>query len=467
MSTAGPKQHIQKPDVTVRDKKLEPLNVQLKKIDQELSLIKQQIDNTDFSKDAKNSKEKLQGELKEVIKTQSDLKAKRQQIHDQIKFLDAQIKRKSGEINDLVGKNKKFQNVGQIKQRLAEIDDEIASGDLSLVEERLRVKEMQSLHKLSKDFQVVEPIRKSIEEEKEQIDALKKELNASNPKEVAAKFETIQGQINNLNSKNQVVYDKRKTLITKRSALYNKRDEIYTQIRKIRGDFDNEFKSFKKKLDEQRLKREEDEKLSKILEDKEEKVGKLQERLNHAKQPAFTFELESIENMLTVLDPTYVKPVKNVLGIDFGSTSQQTATPTKTVDSEGLVPIVKEREGFFSASTASKSKKHKKKAQSTKFSLEPSMIALLAELDIRVPLSKDDVPATVEQLKAKHEDLTAKQPEATEKNIAEAEEQLKKLNLEYEAKEQKVKEEIEAKKLKEQKEKEDAAAADAAVPTEA
>ncbi|CDO95246.1 unnamed protein product [Kluyveromyces dobzhanskii CBS 2104] len=459
MSGARPRQHIKKPDVGVRDKKLEPLNVQLKKIDQELALIKQQIDNTDFSKDAKSSKEKLQGELKEVIKTQSDLKSKRQQVHDKIKFLDAQIKRKSGEISDLVGKNKKFQNVSQVKQRLAEIDEEIASGELSLVEERLRVKEMQNLSKLSKDYQVVEPIRKSIEEEKQQIDALKQELTASNPREVANKFETIQGEINNLNSKNQVVYDKRKVLITKRSALYSKRDEIYAQIRKIRGDFDNEFKSFKRKMDDERLKREEDEKLSKILEDKEEKVGKLQEKLNHAKQPAFTFELESIENILTVLDPTYVKPVKNVLGIDFGNTSQQPATPAKVVDSEGLVPIVKEREGFFAAPTVSKSKKHKKKTQSTKFSLEPSMIALLAELDIRVPLSKEDVPATVEQLKAKHEELTGKQSDATDKNIAEAEEQLKKLQLDYEAKEQKVKEEIEAKKLKEQKEKEEEVAA--------
>lgn len=457
MSGGRPRQHIKKPDVGARDKKLEPLNVQLKKIDQDIALIRQQIDNTDFSEGAKSSKEKLQTELKEIIKTQSDLKNKRQQIHDQIKFLDGQIRRKSGEINDLVGKNKRFQNVGQIKQRLAEIDDEIASGDLSLVEERLRVKEMQNLHKLSKDFQVVEPIRKSIEEERAQIDELKKQLNELNPRDVATKFETVQAQINELNSKNQVVYDKRKTLMAKRSALYNKREEIYAQIRKIRGDFDNEFKNFKKKMDEERLKREEDEKLSKILEEKDEKVGKLKENLNNAKKPAFTFELEAIENALTVLDPTYVKPSHSIFEND--STASQTATPAKAVNSEGLVPIVKKKEEFFSGSAVSKSKKHKKKNQSTKFSLEPSMIALLAELDIKVPLSKEDVPATVEQLKAKHEELTAKQPEATEKNIAEAEEKLKKLELEYEAKEQKVKDEIEAKKIKEQQEKEAAAAA--------
>lgn len=446
---------FKRPDASVRDKKLDPLNGQLKKIDQELALIKQQIDNTDFSKDGKSAKETLQGELKEIIKTQSDLKSKRQQIHDQIKFLDGQIKRKTTQISELVGKNKKFQSSAQIKQRLAEIDDEIASGDLSLVEERLRVKEMQSLHKLTKDFQLVEPIRKTIEEDKAEIDTLKQELNGLNPKDVAGKFETVQGQINELNSKNQVVYDKRKQLIAKRSALYNKRDEIYAQIRKIRGDFDNEFKAFKKKLDDERLRREEDEKLTKLLEEKEEKVTKLREKLVHAKQPAFTFEIESIENILTTLDPTYVKPVKNVLEIP-DKTSTQAPTTTKTVDSEGLVPIVKEKEGYFFGSAASKSKKHKKKAQtSTKFSLEPSVIALLAELDIRVPLSKDDVPATVEQLNAKHEELVSQQPEATEKNIAEAEEQLKKLELDYEAKEQKVKDEMEEKKLKEQKAKEE------------
>lgn len=447
--SSKPKQ-FKRPDVESRDKKLNPLNVQLKKIDQELSLVKQQFDNTDFSKEGKSAKEKLHSELKEIIKTQSDLKSKRQQIHDQIKFLDAQIKRKSNQITELVGKNKKFQSAAHIKERLAEIDDEIATGELSLLEEKLRVKEMQSLHKLTKDFQLVDPLKKGIDEDKAQIDSLKKELNSLNPKDVAAKFETIQGQINDLNGKNQTVYDKRKQLIAKRSALYNKRDEIYAEIRKVRGDFDNEFKAYKKKMDDERLRREEEEKLSKLLEDKENKIGKLKEKLVHAKQPAYTFELESIENALSVLDPTYVKPVKNALEIP--STANKPVT-VKKVNDDGLVPIVKEKEEYFSRTAVSKSKKHKKKTQSSKFSLEPTMISLLAELDIKVPLSNDDVPATVSTLKEKHAELAEKQPAVTEKNIAEAEEQLKKLELEYEAKEEEVKKEMEEKKLKEQEAK--------------
>lgn len=441
--------NIKKPDTILRDKKLDTLNSQLKKVDQEIALVRKQIEKLQVSENTQSSKQKLHEQLKEIIKTQSDLKGRRQQIHDRIKQVDAQIKRKNSEIAEKVGRKTQYQSVPEIQQRLGQIDEDISSGHLSLVEEKLCVKEMQLLNKLVKDMQQLEPVKKTIEEDKLTIAELKQELNTLNPKEVSVQFENTQAKLNNLQTKNQVVYDQRSKLFAKKAALYNKRDEIYSQIKKIRADFDTEFKTYKKNLDDERLKREEEQKLSSLFQEKEEKLVKLQEKLIHAKKPAFQNEINAIEIALFALDPTFVKPDANI--IDFPGT--QFTKPVKKVEADDLIPIMKEKEEFFPPSA--KSKKNKKKGSNSsgfssgKFSLEPTLISILAEMDVSVPMSRDNVPATVEQLKKKYEDFLSRQEEETEKNTSKATLQLEKLEMEYTAKEEQIRKEFEEKSVKE------------------
>ncbi|SCV03803.1 LAME_0H13344g1_1 [Lachancea meyersii CBS 8951] len=460
MSSAGPVKrstNIKRPDVGARDKKLDVLKAQLKKIDTEVQAIRKQIDQQQAGVSGTDERQGLQDELRSIIKTQSELKSRRQAIHDQIKSLDNEMKRKKAQIAARTGSKTQYQSSEDIAARKRTIDAEISSGELSLVEEKLMVKELQSLNKLQRDLQAIEPVRKSMDQDRALIATLKQELNELNPKEVSNKFEATQQRLNEIQSKNQTVYDKRQVLFTKRSALYKKRDEVYSQITQIRSDFDNEFKAFKLKLDKERLKREEDQKLSKLLEEKDAAAGKLQEKLLHARQPAFTYEIGAIENVLCVLDPTYVKPVKHALEVPADSSAQAPQSARK-VESDDLEPIVKEKEDNFFSGGGSKSKKNKKKQTSSgasssgKFSLEPTMIATLAELDVTVPLTKEEVPKAIEQLKVKHEDFSSRQDAQTEKNISEAEAKLEQLNLDYEKKEAAVKAELEQKRAKEQEE---------------
>lgn len=459
--SSQPQHKYKRPDVGVRDKKLETLNAQLKKIDNEVVILRKQIDQNQVGDSTQQERKKLQEQTREIIKTQADLKSRRNAIHDNIKQLDGHIKRKTAEINDKLGRKAKYSTPGEVKQRISEIEDQISSGELSLIQEKLLVKEMQSLNKLNKDLVAIEPIKKSVDQDKIKIAELKEELNQLNPKEVSAKFEQTQEKLNSLQSKTQGVYDKRQVLFNKRSALYKKRDEIYAEIRKIRADFDNEFKSFKQKLEKERLKREEDQKLSKLLEEKDVAVGDVQERLNHAKLPAFTYEIEAIENALTVLDPTYEKPKKNIFGDEVKTNGPQ---PAKKVEDNGLVMVTKKTDDVFSNTAPSKSKKHKKKSQSNgqkasitesadgKFSLEPTLIATLAELDVTVPISKEEIATAVEQLKKKHEDFLSKQDEQTDQNIAAVEKELKDLELDFAKREEQIKKELEAKRSQETEE---------------
>lgn len=187
------------------------------------------------------------------------MKARRNAIHDSIKQLDSQIKRRTGEIQDRIGKKSKYTTTAEAKQRINQIEDQISTGDMSLVEEKMLVKELNSLNKLIKDLVAIDPIKKAIDTDKDKIVKLKEELSGMNSRELSAQFDENQKRLNELQSSTQTVFDKRQTLYNKRTALYKKRDEVYSQIRKIRADFDNEFKAFKNKLEKQRLKREEEE----------------------------------------------------------------------------------------------------------------------------------------------------------------------------------------------------------------
>ncbi|CDF91274.1 probable Nuclear segregation protein BFR1 [Zygosaccharomyces bailii] len=443
---------FKRPDVAVRDKKLETFNTQLKKIDGEISALRKQIDQNQVSDVTQNERKKLQEQTKEIIKTQADLKNRRNAIHEKVKQLDGNIKRKTAEVNEKLGRKAKYSTTAEVKQRINEIEEAISSGDLTLVDEKRLVKEMQGLNKLNKDLVAVEPIKKSIDSDKAQITSLKEELNQLNPREVSTKFEETQEKLNSLQAKTQGVYDKRQGLFNKRTALYKKRDEIYAQIKKIRADFDGEFKAYKQKLEKERLKREEDQKLSKLLEEKDEKMGKLQEALTHAKLPAFSAEIGAIENALLVLDPTFEKPKRDL----FESATKP--EPVKKVEDADLVLVNKKEE--FTNTAPSKSKKHKKKQQqhqqtnghSHDFTLEPTLIAALAELEVTVPISQEQVETTVKQLKEKRESYLSQQDEETDKNIEKVEKQLAQLETDYAAKEQQIKEALEAKRAKEKEE---------------
>ncbi|KAG0671211.1 multicopy suppressor of BFA (Brefeldin A) [Maudiozyma exigua] len=457
---------FKRPDVSVRDKKLDTLNVQLKKVDQEVTLLRKQIDQFQVNDKTSNARKALQDQNKEIIKTQADLKHRRNAIHDNIKQLDAQIRRKNNEIAEKIGKKNKYNTLAEAKLRINELDEKIGTGELSIVQEKMMVKEIQSLNKLMKDISLVDPIKKSLENDKAKITELKEELTSLNSKELSNTFETNQKKLDEMHSSSQSLYDKRQVLFNKRSALYKKRDEIYAQIRQIRTDFDNEFKAFRSKLEKERQRREEDELLSKLIEEKDGKIGKLQEKLNHVKVPAFTYEIEAIENALLVLDPTYEKP-KRAISSDVDNKSNSaldTHQAVTKVENNDLVRVEKVQEVGYLNTAPSKSKKYKKKQHKQekaaekgaftkidgKFSLEPTLIATLAELDVTVPISADDVSKSIDELKAKHEDFLGRQDEQTKINIETVENEIVQVKKAYDDKEEQIKQELEAKRAKEQ-----------------
>ena len=409
---------------------VESLKKEIKKLDLTNNELNAQIQKLQIDQKVMDERNKLQAELKVLISKQSSAKNERNNINDQIKSIDASMKKKIAEIQQQTSKNS-FKTVGEIDARIDSLDKAIDAGNLKLADERRYVKEMSALRKLRKDFGSIEKIQTLIDQDKEKIAELKKKLQGTHNKEVQAQFETIQKKLDEINESNKSVISKRNKIYDQRSEIKKQKDAKYDEIRKLRSDFDAKFENFKKQMEQEKLKRDEEYKAQQA----ERKQAKLKQRaeqeLADASIPAFTEEINSIHNLLSYFDPSYVKPATKAAS----STNGSSAIPSTTKNQarviefpEDLVIVKKEQDDFFTGTKkkGKAAKKHHKK----NFTVAPEIIVALSDLTIPYPLKEEDVAETIKTLKETLEALQEKQEEQTKVNIERAQAKIAKFKEE-------------------------------------
>lgn len=414
---------IKAPDTKARDETLAALNAQIKQKDTALEEIKKLIAGAVTDPKVAAGRKALIDELKELRKTQGDLKNKRMLINNKIKEVDNSLKRKIAEVQAVTSKYN-FKSVGDIDSRIAKFEDDISSGELALVEERRLVKEISNMRKIRRDFASLEQQQQSIDEDKEKIAQLKKELSAFNSRETSERFDAVQKELDELSLSNKSTNDKRDVLYKQRTAIHAEKDTLYASLKKTREDFDQQFKAFKKAMDEERKRAADEEAKYKADKAKSERKSKLEKELSEASKPAFEYEIDTIHALLTFFDPSHVKPVEQ-MGFN-SSTSNKTA---RVVDSADDYVVIKKDEEVFFAGSKAKGKKNKKTQK--KFTLGPDVISQLGDLEVNLPTSQEQVPAIIDELKAKLDKFVSVQKETTDKNIESAKAKIAKLEAQW------------------------------------
>lgn len=422
-----PKRFLKRPDDSAMKQSIEALRAEITKLDATANEVTSQIDKLVLDPKTTQKRSALQGEIKEIISKQGNLKQEREAIQEQIKAVDASLKRRIAEINK-VGAKQTYKSAGEIDARVKQLDDLVGSGTLMLADERRYIKEMSSLRKLRKDFSEVEKQQKFIDDDKAKIAELKKKLSSVGNKEVQERFESVQKELNAIQATNQSMFDKKAELFKKRASLRKEKDAKFNEIRKLRDDFGAELTKFKNALAEEQKKRDE-EYQSQRIEKKKLKQKEAAERvLSEASVPAFTKEIDEIHNLLAHFDPTYVRPKANTVADLTKSTFETKSSARKVEMPDDVVIIKKEQQSFFEGS---KTKKNKKKAQKNKnFTVDTDVILSLADLAIPLPSKHEEVPETIKILKETLEALQAKQEEQTKLNIERAKARIAELEAE-------------------------------------
>ena len=412
-----PKRFLKRPDDSVMKQEVEALRAEIAKLDALANEIPTQIDQLVLDPKTTQKRNTLQAEIKEIIAKQGGFKQEREAIQDQIKALDANMKRRIAEINKVTAK-KNFKSAGEIDARIKQLDDLVGSGTVMLADERRYIKEMSSLRKLRKDFSEVGKQQRFVDDDKAKIAELKKKMSAVGSNKMQERFEACQKELNAIQASNKATFEKKSELLKRRTVLRKEKDGKFDQIRKLRDDYGAELAKFKAALAEEQKKREE-EFQSQKAEKKKAKQKELAERmLQEASVPAFTKEIDEIHNLISHFDPTYLRPKSNTVAMLTKSTFE-TKTPVRKVEMpEGAVLIKKEHEACFEGS---KTKKNKKKALKNRhFTLDSNLIRSLVDLAIPLPAKHEDVPETIKILKETLEALKAKQAEQTKLNIERA-----------------------------------------------
>lgn len=427
-SNGRPRRFIKRPDDAQYNKEVDELKSELKKLDLSANELTAQLQKVVTEPAVAERRKQLQGELRELIAKQNGVKTERGAIMDQIKAVDAVIKRKVGEIQAQTSKHN-FKSVGEIDKRIAHLDSLVEAGDLKLAEEKRHVMEMSQLRKVRKDFGAVEKTQESIDADKAKVAELKKKLGAVQNRELQAQFEKIQAELDTLNKQNQGVSDKRNQLFKKRTEVRKQKDEKWDRIRKLRAERDAEFAKFKAEMEAEKKKREEESRQYAAAEKQRKRKAAAEKQLAEALVPAFTAEISSIHNLLAYFDPAYVKPAS--AKSPPGPKSESVGTPNTIRQVEmpaDLVVVKKEQEEFFAGSRVKKTKGKKAKAKG--FTVDPEVLVALGDLAIPLPTKSDDVPATVSTLKETLAALQDKQEAQTKTNIERAQQKIAKLEAE-------------------------------------
>ncbi|XBW35832.1 hypothetical protein QEN19_001405 [Hanseniaspora menglaensis] len=454
---------IKRPDESSRDKKLELLNAQLKKLTTEITTVSQDIDsklgkNTDKSASAPVS---ANDELKEIIKKQNDLKTKRNVVFDQLKNIDSKLKNCSKEIELALGsasnKAKEFKSIGEVEKEISNLERRLDEGGLTLVDEKRFIKQQSELNKIKKSLLAVQPLKSEVNDLKQQQIALKATLNKEyDNKSLQKEFESIQVRLNEQRSVKQANQQATNQLFNKRTALYAKRDEIYNKIRDVRSQFDNEFKSYKLKREQQKKAKDNEYKWEKLNSQKESDLTKLREDVIAAKTtPAFSEDIAQVEASLKELNPQYVAasvesiaaavPGLAIVGEKKIVSRRKTRAPP-TIKSTG--DDLKEFKGAkkFVETEATVVANEVSIDEKKEVTLSYISLAVLGRYGISIPdvTNVEEVETAFKQLSAKKEELAGESQVASAKNVELAEKRLEEVMQLYAKREQELTESIEA-----------------------
>ncbi|KAK6454916.1 multicopy suppressor of BFA-induced lethality ER-golgi vesicle-tethering protein p115 [Scheffersomyces xylosifermentans] len=430
-SSQPQRKFIKRPDDKAVKDQVEALRAEIKKLDLTNNELNDAIAKAQIDQKIMDKRNDLQAQLKALIAKQSSTKNERNAINDQIKNIDSQLKKKIAEIQTQTAKNS-FKNVGEIDARISYLDSLIDAGNLKLADERRHVKEMSSLRKLRKDFGSIEKTQALIDQDKEKIAELKKKLSSVQNKELSAQYDKIQKELDEINESNKSIISKRNELYNKRNEIKKQKDEKFNEIRKLRADFDEQFAKFKVTLAEERKKRDEEYKQRQEEEKQQKRKEIAEKQLAEASVPAFTEEINSIHNLLSYFDPSYVKPAPKSAVTTNGNLPTNNNI-RKIEMPEDVVVIKKEQEAFFAGSKSKKSKQKKNKSKN--FTVDPEVIVSLSDLSIPFPTKEEEVTSTVGILKETLQALEEKQEEQTKINIEKAKARIAKLEAEEDARE--------------------------------
>ncbi|CAG5184580.1 uncharacterized protein ALTATR162_LOCUS10980 [Alternaria atra] len=431
------KQQIVKPDKPDEDKYKEEL-AKLEKehaaAQEKLNACKAKLDlakpNNKDSPNAKRQQE-LKTELNAIRQSQQGNKSGRNAIFEKIKKLDEQLKQQLNELKTAKGKSN-YKSAEDVDQEIARLQKQVDTGMMKLVDEKKALAEISALNKARKNFSGFDNQQKKIDDIKAQIAEQKKLLDDPENKALSDKYTKLQTELDGLKAEQDEAFKNLRSLREETDKARAVQQEKYQARKELKDNYFQQLRAFKNYEFEARKVRAEKRRLEQLQYVAGKRKETAAKRLEEASTPAYGDEIIACEGLIRHFDPSALPPKETTAASKFAASAQ------RTVDDSGLkgTRISKkdtEEESYFAGTGGKKGKKGKKGgAASTpgKFNLNMGIIEELAKVGVEAPSSQEDVPATVEKLKAKLAHWKEDQDRKTKENIAKAQKEIDRLEAE-------------------------------------
>lgn len=377
----------------------------------EQNAIKAKIDvavpnkNKDQSNPSQKRRQELITQANEIRQKQAGGKNARTTKLDQVKRLDDQLRSRISEQKTAKAKVP-YKSVEDVDRQIESLEKQVNSGQMKLVDEKKALSDISNLRKVRKNFGQFDDAQRQIDDLKAKIKEIKDSMEDPEQKALSEQYSKIQAELDTIKAEQDEAYKGLSSLRDERTKIQAEQQDKYTAIRKLKDDYYGQKKAYQAYEREARDKQREKRKAEHDRYISDRKKADAEKVLEEASDPAYLEEIRRANSLLLFLDPEH-KVEKGPLMADSGLGAQA----QRKVDDANLKGTRLQRkedredEYFTAASSGKKGKKGKKTgaaASSSKaYSCPPSVLEDSAFIGVDAPMSSEDVPKVVEQVRAK------------------------------------------------------------------
>ncbi|POV96117.1 hypothetical protein PSHT_15310 [Puccinia striiformis] len=274
----------------------------------------------------------LREEMDALREEQSKGKSSRGKLLDQIKVANDSVQRKIKELNGNRAKLP-YKSSVEVDARIRQLESQIESGTMRIVEEKKALMEIQNLRKAKKLVDAFGPQQEIIEAEKEKVDELRKQLDDPNGKSTNDRWSEIKRELDQINEKLDESSKSRDKLFEERNKLQDSLTEVFNKKRESATRHKEANEKYYAKMQEDQQRRIDRQKAERDAQARAEIEEVHIEMREQAALPAYGREIEDCRTLILHFD----KLMGNASSIEENPTEDSTKSTASTT-----LPKIKE-----------------------------------------------------------------------------------------------------------------------------
>ncbi|CAG8542188.1 9962_t:CDS:2 [Paraglomus brasilianum] len=348
---------------------LDENRAKIDKLQEQLDKLNEKINNEMNNDPIGRKRDELKKQLDEIRDKQALHKQARSSTFEKIKVLNDAMNKKKRDVK--VGKDKmQFRTVKDIDLHIQNLERQVESGELKIIEEKRIISEISNLRKAKKSVEQFEVQQNSIEADQKAIDDIKKTLQDTDSRQLSAEYDKIKAELDLLYKNQSEQHEKRQKLFDERKRLKNQINAEYERKHTLHDNYNKAKQQYYEWFDEK-----------KAEDEATQMAEKAQQLREEAAFPAFEAEILLCTNLIHFFQTNY--GIHKTVVEPTTETSPATSN-VRAADTTANVP-----EGVI--------------------------------VDVEVPTNVNDIEKTIEALIAKKQYYTENQERITEENIEKVE----------------------------------------------